>query len=411
MTVREKTEDTPLAIDTSFETLLASERTRLVGFCTHLTGNPEVAEDLAQETLLEAWRNQQKVSAHDFACPNQRMQWLMAIARNVCLRWGRSYGRDLAHLAQYSLSAASEGEPAVDLDELPASGYNLEIELERDELARLLDRALALLPPTTRAVLIERYIRESTHSEITTRLGLSEDALVQRLYRGKLALRRVMETELNAEAAAYGLVEMRHAHSDTPLEQETRIWCPMCDKRRLKKFVDPTTRRTFFSCPDCWQLAALALPYLWQGLHNPKAILNRQLAHLSEYYWQAIANGESYCLECGYPVHPQIVEIQDFPQMFRSSGRGYGKRGLYLRCDHCKDESLNMLLHLTIDVPESQQFWRQHPRMLWLPEREINYAGQPALLSGFQSTLDSARLDIIYQRNTLKILGIHETTC
>ena len=34
------------------ETILASERTRLVRFCAHLTGNPDAAEDLAQETLL-----------------------------------------------------------------------------------------------------------------------------------------------------------------------------------------------------------------------------------------------------------------------------------------------------------------------------------------------------------------------
>lgn len=66
---------------------------------------------------------------------------------------------------------------------------------------------------------------------------------------------------------------------------------------------------------------------------------------------------------------------------------------------------------MTIDVPESQQFWRQHPRMFWLPAREIDYAGQPALLSGFQSASDSARLDIVYQPDTLKILGVHETTC
>jgi len=38
-------------------------------------------------------------------------------------------------------------------------------------------------------------------------------------------------------------------------------------------------------------------------------------------------------------------------------------------------------------------------------------AGQPALLSGFQSASDSARLDIVYQRETLRILGIHETAC
>jgi DNA-directed RNA polymerase specialized sigma24 family protein len=33
------------------------ERARLVRLCARLTGNIDVAEDLAQETLFEAWRH------------------------------------------------------------------------------------------------------------------------------------------------------------------------------------------------------------------------------------------------------------------------------------------------------------------------------------------------------------------
>ena len=41
----------------SFETILSLERTRLVHLCARLTGDSNAAEDLAQETLLEAWRH------------------------------------------------------------------------------------------------------------------------------------------------------------------------------------------------------------------------------------------------------------------------------------------------------------------------------------------------------------------
>lgn len=40
-------------MDTLF--LTKKERTRLVGLCAQITGNRDIAEDLAQETLLEAW--------------------------------------------------------------------------------------------------------------------------------------------------------------------------------------------------------------------------------------------------------------------------------------------------------------------------------------------------------------------
>ncbi|HEU0001434.1 MAG TPA: RNA polymerase sigma factor [Ktedonobacteraceae bacterium] len=135
----------------SVEAFLADERARLVRLCAHLTGHPEAAEDLAQETLLEAWRNQHKLLE-----PANRegwAKWLAAIARNVCLRWLRGYSRDLGHFASFS---QYQSETELSIEDTIAGDVDIEIELERDELAQLLDRALALLPPATRDVLIAR---------------------------------------------------------------------------------------------------------------------------------------------------------------------------------------------------------------------------------------------------------------
>ncbi len=63
----------------SFEELLQGQRSRLVGLCARLTGNVFVAEDLAQEVLLEAWRHHDKLRD-----PKRVPQWLSGIARN-CL--------------------------------------------------------------------------------------------------------------------------------------------------------------------------------------------------------------------------------------------------------------------------------------------------------------------------------------
>jgi hypothetical protein len=57
--------------------------------------------------------------------------------------------------------------------------------------------------------------------------GLSEGAVAMRLHRGKLALRRVLATDLAQDAAAYGLID--EAMQEW---QETRIWCSSCGQRR-----------------------------------------------------------------------------------------------------------------------------------------------------------------------------------
>ena len=81
-----------------WEVDLSFDRARLVRLCAYLAGDADVAEDLAQETLLEAWRHADKL--HDVT---GRARWLAAIARNVCLRWGRRRGRDLSRRVDKSL--------------------------------------------------------------------------------------------------------------------------------------------------------------------------------------------------------------------------------------------------------------------------------------------------------------------
>lgn len=157
--------------DSGLEGELSLERGRLMRLCARLSSDVDAAEDLAQETLLEAWRHLQELRD-----PERRSPWLSGIARNVCLRWTRSRARDRAQLLQPNQSEAS-----LDLEERLADSFDLELELERDELVALLDRAMALLPPETRAVLIARYIRDSPHAEIAAWLGLSDGAVKMKL--------------------------------------------------------------------------------------------------------------------------------------------------------------------------------------------------------------------------------------
>ena len=45
----------------TFGAALVGQRARLVRLCARLAGNAQVAEDLAQQTIFEAWRSREKL--------------------------------------------------------------------------------------------------------------------------------------------------------------------------------------------------------------------------------------------------------------------------------------------------------------------------------------------------------------
>jgi RNA polymerase sigma-70 factor (ECF subfamily) len=257
----------------------------LVRYCARFTGDAFVAEDLAQQTLLEAWRKSDTLYTQQV-----REYWLLGMARNVCLRWVREHGAAVARLVRLAEAAGA-------IDEQLADDFDLEVELERDDLARLLDRALALLPVETREILIQKYIDESPQADVPRRLGLTEGAVEARLLRGKLALRRVFTTDLRDEAVAYGLI----ASSDAGW-QETRMWCADCGERcRVERFGEAGDVQ--LDCPSCRdgrrlvQVRGWVGELIWgitsaellEGVKGYKAALNRMAARSHEFYRHSIA--------------------------------------------------------------------------------------------------------------------------
>jgi RNA polymerase sigma factor (sigma-70 family) len=162
------------------------ERRRVARLCARITGDPVAAEDLAQETLLEAWRIRERL-----VDPTGSGPWLDAIARNVCRRWRVSSGR----LRSREVTGASSFPHEAGHDEVA------EI-LEREELVELLDRALGLLPAETRAALVSRYVDELATTEIARRLRLTPEAVSMRLTRGRARIRELLETELSDDPLA-----------------------------------------------------------------------------------------------------------------------------------------------------------------------------------------------------------------
>jgi RNA polymerase sigma-70 factor (ECF subfamily) len=374
---------------------LQRERPRLVRLCAHLSCDPTAADDLAQETLVEAWRN-----AHKLTDPAGHTAWLSAIARNVCRRWARRQGRELARSAPPPAGRDAVDEPLA-LDDLPAAGPDVEVELERSELVTLLDRALAALPPETRLALIERFVAESPLSEIAARLGLSQGAAAVRLHRGKLALRRVLTTTLHAEAVAHGLVDPASEAAWT----ETRLWCPDCGRHRLIGRMNSTEGDLSLRCPGCLRQTGIEFQES-QGLRREmggakgfKTAYNRLAVWADSFYRPGLARGTAACTRCGAAVQPRVLGPRE-----REGGHYVDAS-----CAICAGANTQSLRGTVLCLAAGRAFWRQHPRIFALPERALEAHGLPALATGFQSLTTAHRLDVVVARDTFRVLDVHLT--
>ena len=373
---------------------LAAERPRLVGLCAHLSGNAAAAEDLAQETLTEAYRLLAKLRK-----PDGLAAWLNAIARNICLRWARERGRDLVHTTPLMFSPDREDD---DWDILPAEDGELDIAMERSELIALLDRALALLPDNTRAALIGTYVRELPQAELAAQLGLSEGALRVRLHRGRAALRHALASDLRDEAAALGL-ELPNALPEEGW-RATRIWCPFCGQYpleyRLDGENDSYAYRCIGRCHDSGLIAGSSFMTRTMGLSSPKSILTRHCLLLDHHYRAILATNHGRCDSCGAALdiyrHTPQRPLEPLPPEY----------GIMLVCPKCGPLDRASAWHLVLDTPEAQRFWRRHPRMCVLPAYEIEAEGSLALCTGFESVDGKARLVIISDRETYRVLRV-----
>jgi RNA polymerase sigma factor (sigma-70 family) len=147
---------------------------RLVCSITYnATGSLSLSEDLAQETFFAAWKQMAELRE-----PERLRAWLCGIARFLVGKEFRKMGREPAHAAE-ALDAIEEPQSAEASPAMQA--------VSREEEA-ILWRALERIPDTYREPLILFYREEKSIERVAAELELSEDAVKQRLSRGRKLL-------------------------------------------------------------------------------------------------------------------------------------------------------------------------------------------------------------------------------
>jgi RNA polymerase sigma factor (sigma-70 family) len=160
--------DLSAADGAAFGALVRQHQSMLRGFLRRLTrGDATLADDLAQEAFLEAWRKRAQ-----FRGDGSFAGWLTRIAWSRCLMEGRR--RKLEALDENADIPAPGGEPASD--------------------ARLdLEKAMARLSLPERAALTLCYALEYSHDEASRILDMPLGTLKSHVLRGREKLRALLE--------------------------------------------------------------------------------------------------------------------------------------------------------------------------------------------------------------------------
>ena len=156
----------------AFEEIVRLYQRRVYGVALRIVRAHDVADDVAQEAFLRAWR-----SLDRFDLDRPFGPWVCRIAANLAVNYVRSP------------RAREEGLPEGHAEAKAATPGPLGALLD-GEATRVLDAALAELPSEQRAVLVMRAVEEMSYAEIAEALGISPGTVMSRLYRAreKLAL-------------------------------------------------------------------------------------------------------------------------------------------------------------------------------------------------------------------------------
>ncbi len=151
----------------AFEEIVRLYQRRVYGVALRIVRAHDVADDVAQEAFLRAWR-----SLDRFDLDRPFGPWVCRIAANLAVNYVRSP------------RAREEGLPEGHAEAKAKAPGPLGALLD-GEATRVLDAALAELPSEQRAVLVMRAVEEMSYAEIAEALGISPGTVMSRLYRAR----------------------------------------------------------------------------------------------------------------------------------------------------------------------------------------------------------------------------------
>ena len=169
--------------DEAFTQLVETYQKPVYNLCYRMLGEPEAAEDAAQETFLRAYQN-----LHRYDNSRPFGTWILSIAAHYCI--------DRLRKRRFSVfSMDAEDEDGMSFEIPDPAAPNPEAETAKQEDRDRLHLLLKDLDDTDRAAVIMRYWYDYSEVEIAQSLSLTVSAVKSRLHRSRRALAEMWQVE------------------------------------------------------------------------------------------------------------------------------------------------------------------------------------------------------------------------
>jgi RNA polymerase sigma-70 factor (ECF subfamily) len=182
----------------AFEELMLRYQNRLMSLLTHLVGQRDLAEDLAQEVFLRVYR------ARKSYVPGAKFStWLFTIAGNVASNALRSKARRReVHLAPLASESAPQSLEAI---AMAASGLMPTRQLDKSELCAAVQNAIGSLNDRQRMAVLLAKFEHLSYANIGEIMGMSPQAIKSLLSRARCNLKEALQPYLDRGVMTNGL--------------------------------------------------------------------------------------------------------------------------------------------------------------------------------------------------------------
>lgn len=192
----------------AFEEIVRRYQNRLVRLMEHLGPRRDLAEDLAQETLLRVFRARKNYQ------PGAKFStWLFTIAGNVARNAVRTQGRR-RELAEVDSPGSPSGSQVAVLEgiAIERSGLMPARQVEGEERAEMVRQAIQNLGERQRMALMLSKFEGMSYIEIAEAMDLSTKAVKSLLSRARVNLKELLGPYIDQERSS--------TESDEPVDEE-----------------------------------------------------------------------------------------------------------------------------------------------------------------------------------------------